>query len=104
MLKLKVCIPFIPSCLLSTTSVDRWLVYFAPSAAQFVTPILENYFSLPHTEASKAGSSNCPSVKIATIGPTSLAFVQDILHLHVAATAFKPSPDDLLSAIQHAEQ
>ena len=89
---------------MSTTSVDRWLVYFAPSAAQFVTPILENYFSLPHTEASKGGSNGCPSAKIATIGPTSLAFVQDILHFHVAATASKPSPDDLLSAIQHAEQ
>lgn len=101
MLKLKVCIPFIPNLLVVYNSVDRWLVYFAPSAAQFVTPILENYFSLPHTEAS---SSNCPSVRIATIGPTSLAFVQDILHLHVAATASKPSPDDLLSAIQHAEQ
>ncbi|KAF8349213.1 tetrapyrrole biosynthesis, uroporphyrinogen III synthase [Amanita rubescens] len=80
---------------------DWWIVYFAPSAAQFVTPILENYFSLPHIEAS--GSSNYPSAKIATIGPTTFAFVQETLRLHVAATASKPSPDDLLRAIQRVE-
>ena len=88
----------------SITSADRWLVYFAPSAAQFVTPIIESYFSLPRTEASNGGSSNRPLAKIATIGPTTLAFVQDTLHLHVAATASKPSPNDLLSAIQRVEQ
>ncbi|KAF8329256.1 hypothetical protein F5887DRAFT_896901, partial [Amanita rubescens] len=31
---------------------DRWIVYFAPSAAQFVTPILENCFSLPRIDRS----------------------------------------------------
>ncbi len=81
--------------------IDRWIVYFAPSAAQFVTPILENYFSLPRVGAS---NSDRPPAKIATIGPTTFAFVQETLRLHVAATASKPSPDGLLLAIQRVEQ
>ncbi len=65
--------------------------------------MLENYFSLPRIEAN-TGSSNRPPAKIATIGPTTFTFVQEMLRLHVAATASKPSPDDLLSAIQRVEQ
>ncbi|KAF8351327.1 tetrapyrrole biosynthesis, uroporphyrinogen III synthase [Amanita rubescens] len=87
-----------------TAHTDRWIVYFAPSAAQFVTPILENYFSLPRIEASNSGSSNRPPAKVATIGPTTFTFVHGSLRLHVTATASKPSPDGLLSAIQHVEQ
>jgi uroporphyrinogen-III synthase len=86
-----------------TARIDRWIVYFAPSAAQFVTPILENYLSLPRIAASSSGSSDRPPAKIATIGPTTFTFVQETLRLHVAATASKPSPDDLLLAIRRVE-
>ncbi|KAF8633814.1 hypothetical protein AX15_001227 [Amanita polypyramis BW_CC] len=78
--------------------IDWWIVYFAPSAAQFATPILEDYFILPCTGSSRLSGSGRPrfSARIAAIGPTTLSFLQNSLHLLVTATAQKPSPEILL--------
>ncbi|KAK2462821.1 hypothetical protein APHAL10511_005212 [Amanita phalloides] len=80
---------------------DWWIVFFAPSSAQFAIPVLETYFALPRVAGSPGGTH--PSAKIAAIGRTTLAFLRDTLHLQVAATASKPNPDCLLSAIRGAE-
>ncbi|KAF8637108.1 hypothetical protein AX17_003012 [Amanita inopinata Kibby_2008] len=85
---------------------DWWIVYFAPSAAQFVTPILEDHFTLPRigdNSPHSASSVRLPT-RLAAIGPTTLNFLQDTLHLRVDATASKPRPEDLLSAIGEADQ
>ncbi|KAG7087405.1 hypothetical protein E1B28_013375 [Marasmius oreades] len=74
-----------------------WIIFFAPSAAQFVLPFIEEYFELS-TKAS-TGNSSKPVAKIASIGPTTGKYLHETLCLHVAATASKPTPEDLVSAI-----
>ncbi|KAF9502103.1 tetrapyrrole biosynthesis, uroporphyrinogen III synthase [Pleurotus eryngii] len=75
-----------------------WIVYFAPSAAESVTPALNLHFDI-------AGGKEDPSQKrrqacVAAIGPTTHDFLRDTLKLHVHAVASKPTPDDLVSAIK----
>ncbi|KAF4568431.1 hypothetical protein EYR40_010161 [Pleurotus pulmonarius] len=75
-----------------------WIVYFAPSAAEFVTPALNLHFNF-------TGSKDDPPQKrrqarVAAIGPTTRDFLRDSLKLHVHAVASKPTPDDLVSAIK----
>jgi len=88
-----------------------WLVYFAPSAADFVTPILRNSFVLLASD-DKRGHSSPPvaqglpqgyrrDARVAAIGPTTAAFLGDTLHIAVHATAAKPSPEGLVEAIEH---
>ncbi|PFH45636.1 hypothetical protein AMATHDRAFT_158395 [Amanita thiersii Skay4041] len=82
-----------------------WIVYFAPSAAQFVTPILEKYFRLLHANgnmSTRSDDGRC-TAKIAAIGPTTSKYLGDVLHLHVDVTASKPTPEDLLAAIRDAD-
>ncbi|KAK0204209.1 tetrapyrrole biosynthesis, uroporphyrinogen III synthase [Desarmillaria ectypa] len=63
-----------------------WIVFFAPSAAEFVLPFLNEQFDLD-------------SVKIAVIGPTTATFLHETLKLRVDAVPAKPSPEELLRAI-----
>ncbi|KAL0952797.1 hypothetical protein HGRIS_007022 [Hohenbuehelia grisea] len=77
-----------------------WIVFFAPSAANFVTPVLRRHFILPST--SEAWSQS-PSVRLqarlAAIGPTTSSHLRDSLGLEVHVTASKPTAEDLVSAI-----
>ncbi|KAG2078565.1 tetrapyrrole biosynthesis, uroporphyrinogen III synthase [Suillus decipiens] len=79
-----------------------WIVYFAPSVAEFVTPILRNRFTLPVVNSSMedcAQLSEHHHVKVATIGPTTASFLQQTLKLSVAVTARNPKADDLADAV-----
>ncbi|PBK63412.1 tetrapyrrole biosynthesis, uroporphyrinogen III synthase [Armillaria solidipes] len=67
-------------------TVPWWIVFFAPSAAEFVLPFLKEQFDLE-------------SVKIAAIGPTTAAFLHETLGLRVDAIPTKPSSEELLRAI-----
>ncbi|KAG2125715.1 tetrapyrrole biosynthesis, uroporphyrinogen III synthase [Suillus clintonianus] len=85
-----------------------WVVYFAPSVAEFVTPVLRNHFVLPTVNSSteKRGqlAEHHHLVKVATIGPTTESFLKQILKLSVAVTARNPKADDLADAVlQHDE-
>ncbi|KAG1893936.1 tetrapyrrole biosynthesis, uroporphyrinogen III synthase [Suillus fuscotomentosus] len=84
-----------------------WIVYFAPSVAEFVTPILRNHFTLPAVNSSIEDYSRLSEhhhVKVAAIGPTTESFLQQILKLSVAVTARNPKPDDLADGVlQHDE-
>ncbi|KAG1750409.1 tetrapyrrole biosynthesis, uroporphyrinogen III synthase [Suillus paluster] len=79
-----------------------WVVYFAPSVAEFVTPILRNHFVIPTVNSSTEDCgelSEHPIVKIATIGPTTESFLQQTLKLLVAVTARNPNAEDLADAV-----
>ncbi|KAG1853191.1 tetrapyrrole biosynthesis, uroporphyrinogen III synthase [Suillus subalutaceus] len=86
-----------------------WIVYFAPSVAEFVTPILRNHFALPVVNLSTEPEdctqlSEYHRVKVAAIGPTTESFLQQTLKLSVAVTARNPKADDLADAVlQHDE-
>lgn len=92
-------------CVKEEGSSWGWIVYFAPSVAEFVTPILRNHFILPAVNSSTeycAQLSEQHHVKIAAIGPTTESFLQQTLKLSVAVTARNPKADDLADAVvQH---
>ncbi|KAK0449618.1 tetrapyrrole biosynthesis, uroporphyrinogen III synthase [Desarmillaria tabescens] len=67
-----------------------WIVFFAPSAAEFVLPFLKEHFDID-------------SVKIAVIGPTTATFLRETLKLRVDAVPAKPSPEELLKTIVDAD-
>ncbi|KAI0669003.1 tetrapyrrole biosynthesis uroporphyrinogen III synthase [Trametes maxima] len=74
-----------------------WIVHFAPSAAQAVSPVLNKYFNIPGAEV------EAPSVKrraqVAAIGPTTSSFLREQLHVEVAVVAEKPTPEALSEGI-----
>ena len=63
-----------------------WVVYFAPSAAAFVTPVLREVLRLD-------------ALSVAVIGPTTASFLRDTLGVRVDVVAPKPTPDALCSAV-----
>lgn len=73
---------------------DWWIVFFAPSAAEFVTPTLRKHFAIPDMNAQTF------SAKIAAIGPTTSTFLNDKLNMRVDVLSPKPSPEGLAAAIQ----
>lgn len=79
----------------STDSTQNWgwVVYFAPSAAEFVTPFLHDVFELGGQSTEK------PTLKIAVIGPTTASFLRGTLKLQVNVVASKPTPESLSSAV-----
>ena len=104
-----------------------WIVYFAPSAAAFVTPILQKYFdfekNLCSTPSLSSDFSDAPTStidrtkyaeriistvttknsrrpKVAAIGPTTNAFLLDNLGIRVHAMAHKPTPEEILAVIE----
>jgi uroporphyrinogen-III synthase len=72
-----------------------WIIYFAPSAAAFVTPHIRDYFILQPEQ----NDTNKRLARIAAIGPTTATFLSGDLHLQVDVTASKPNPTDLVQAI-----
>ncbi|KAI0338559.1 tetrapyrrole biosynthesis uroporphyrinogen III synthase [Trametopsis cervina] len=71
-----------------------WVVYFAPSAADFVTPILREHFAIPNA------SDELSSTRIAAIGPTTATFLRDELLIRVDVVSPKPNAESLVSSIQ----
>ncbi|KAJ6544758.1 tetrapyrrole biosynthesis, uroporphyrinogen III synthase [Mycena vulgaris] len=81
----------------STEELTRWwIVFFAPSSAEFVTPFLRHHFDLRSTDSTSL--KQLPT-RIASIGPTTSTFLRDKLNLWVDAEALKPTPEELLRAI-----
>ncbi|GBE87008.1 tetrapyrrole biosynthesis uroporphyrinogen III synthase [Sparassis crispa] len=78
-----------------------WIVYFAPSAAEFVTPTLRKHFDLRSIDSPPDTSRTIPSV--AAIGPTTSTFLREQLSLHVRAVPSKPTPEALVAAIVAAD-
>lgn len=100
-----------------------WIVYFAPSAAAFVTPILRKYFDFVDLESTQAPSNytNATSTieatqaratttksprrtKVAAIGPSTNAFLRDNLGISVHAMAHKPTPEEILAVIEDEDR
>jgi uroporphyrinogen-III synthase len=83
---------------------EWWIIYFAPSAATFVTPILRKHFRLEGSSSdTTSNTSSLLHAKVAAIGPTTNAFLQDELHLRVHAMAQKPTPEDIVSVIMNQD-
>lgn len=74
-----------------------WIVYFAPSEAEFSTPILREHFVLPGPGTEEAGGK--PRARIASIGPTTGDFLRDKLGLQVDVVSPKPNAASLAEAI-----
>ena len=80
-----------------------WIVYFAPSAAAYVTPTLRKYFQLEETAQSHSESpSTLDQARVAAIGPTTETFLRNDLHIRVHAIPQKPTPEEIVSAIINA--
>jgi len=81
---------------------DRWwIIFFAPSAAEFVTPILRQSFDLPVLESPE--SQSITNVELAAIGPTTFTFLGDNLKLRVAVCSPEPTAEALANAIKSFE-
>ncbi|KAF7374977.1 Uroporphyrinogen-III synthase [Mycena sanguinolenta] len=74
-----------------------WIVFFAPSAAEFVAPFLRNHFDFRSADTTTPPARH--NARVASIGPTTSAFLQDTLNIVVDAVASKPSADNLLQVI-----
>ncbi|KIK71454.1 hypothetical protein GYMLUDRAFT_235777 [Collybiopsis luxurians FD-317 M1] len=83
---------------------EFWIIFFAPSAAEFVYPHLQACFRFQSATDSlsiQSGSDQLlPLARIAAIGPTTASFLHDTLHLHVDVVAPKPNPHSLVEAIR----
>ena len=94
-------------------------MHFAPSAAAFIIPILRKYFDFEDLDSTQASSSKSivnieaenvqpgtlkpPSsrrTKVAAIGPSTNAFLVENLGIRVHAMAHKPTPEEMLVAIE----
>ncbi|KAF7316902.1 Uroporphyrinogen-III synthase [Mycena chlorophos] len=71
-----------------------WIVFFAPSAAKFVLPFLQEHFDMA---TQPRGSLR--TARVAAIGPTTSKFLEQELHVSVDAVSAKPTPANLLDAI-----
>ncbi|KAJ6607406.1 tetrapyrrole biosynthesis, uroporphyrinogen III synthase [Mycena sp. CBHHK59/15] len=80
-----------------------WIVFFAPSAAEFVTPFLRHHFDLRSTDGSVSSTTQSPA-RIASIGPTTSTYLQDQLNLQVDAVAIRPTAEDLVQAVLGCDQ
>lgn len=91
----------IPVLIHALDSSSWWIVFFAPSAAEFVAPILQKFFDLPPCNDSPHNSGFLPKLpaNLATIGPTTCDFIHDKLKLEVAVCSDRPTPEDLTTGI-----
>ncbi|KAF8968791.1 tetrapyrrole biosynthesis, uroporphyrinogen III synthase [Flammula alnicola] len=87
------------SALASTKDAKHWwIIYFAPSAAVFVTPILRKHFQLEELDSASITCNSLPT-KVAAIGPSTNSFLHDDLRIRVHAMAQKPTPEEIVSVI-----
>lgn len=87
--------------LTSLSTGNWWIVFFAPSSAEFAYPILQRHFRFTQSESSSTDpvSPHPPLAKIAAIGRVTSSYLEEELKLHVDAVATKPTPEALLAAI-----
>ncbi|PCH42904.1 tetrapyrrole biosynthesis uroporphyrinogen III synthase [Wolfiporia cocos MD-104 SS10] len=75
-----------------------WIVFFAPSDAQYATPMLREHFHLPAaTDTPEVASKPVP--QIAAIGPTTATSLREDLHLSVHIVSPKPNAASLAQAV-----
>ncbi|KDR80206.1 hypothetical protein GALMADRAFT_153869 [Galerina marginata CBS 339.88] len=85
---------------LTEGSKNWWIIFFAPSAASFATPMLQQCFYLEEkTPSSTSRPSNLPRANVAAIGGTTDAFLRDELGLRVHAVPKKPTPQDIVAVL-----
>ena len=70
-----------------------WVVFFAPSSAEFALPILREYFAF--APANREGDQDSQFCRAAAIGPTTMTHVEEKWGVKVYAVAEKPSPEAL---------
>lgn len=94
----------IPELMTPPTDNPWWIVFFAPSAADFVTPFLREHFRLHSTTNTPEtnGSLRLSTAKVAAIGPTTSKFLIESLKLNVDTTSSQPKPESLVAAIKEA--
>ena len=80
----------------SAGAAHWWIVYFAPSEAEFSTPILSEHFALSGPGTTQAGDK--PRARIASIGPTTGDFLRSN-GLQVDVVSPKPNAESLAEAI-----
>lgn len=84
--------------MLQNLDVDQWwIVFFAPSAAEFATPILRQFFELPGAES--IGGMYLNGVRLAAIGPTTHEFLRNHLSLRVSVCPPMPTAEAIARAI-----
>ncbi|TBU24877.1 tetrapyrrole biosynthesis, uroporphyrinogen III synthase [Dichomitus squalens] len=78
-----------------------WIVYFAPSSAKHVSPILSRHFDIPLTDDATGNSSGTGSrgARLAAIGPTTASSLESDLGLRIEVIAAKPTPESLANGI-----
>lgn len=80
-----------------------WVVFFAPSAAEFAVPMLRNVFRLSAKDDSPGSALR--EAKIAAIGPTTASYLRNKLSLDVAVVSVKPDPVELAKVVfEHDQQ
>ncbi|PSR78948.1 hypothetical protein PHLCEN_2v7252 [Hermanssonia centrifuga] len=77
---------------------DWWIVFFAPSAADFVAPILRRHFTIPEVDSPPTAT------RIAAIGPTTSTFLRDKLRMRVDVLSRKPLPEALADGIEEFDR
>ncbi|EJF55923.1 tetrapyrrole biosynthesis uroporphyrinogen III synthase [Dichomitus squalens LYAD-421 SS1] len=78
-----------------------WIVYFAPSSAKYVSPILSRHFDIPLKDDATGNCSGTGSrgARLAAIGPTTASSLESDLELRIEVIAAKPTPESLANGI-----
>jgi len=83
---------------IKSISADRWwIVFFAPSAAEFAVPVLLKFFDLLPSDLT--GGQPSPGPRVAAIGQTTATFLRENLNLRVDVVPSKPTPEDIVEAV-----
>ena len=82
---------------------EWWIVFFAPSTAEFVMPTLRSLFNLPsfHNAGATDGGRQ---PELAAIGPTTYDLLRGKLGLRVAVCSEHPTPESLTAGISQFNQ
>lgn len=78
---------------MSADPTQWWIVFFAPSSAEFALPILQEHLAFPPVNGGDDRDARFCSV--AAIGPTTMTHVEEKCGVKVCAVAKKPSPEAL---------
>ena len=75
-----------------------WVVFFAPSSAEFALPVLRGHLAFPPTISGEDGQKS-RFCNVAAIGPTTSTHVEEVCGVKVCAVAKKPTPEALGEAL-----
>jgi len=78
-----------------------WIVFFAPSSAEFALPVLREHLAFSPVDGE--GNQDGRFCKVAAIGPTTMTHVREKCGVRVHAVAEKPSPEALGGALLQYE-